>query len=288
MKKIWLDTDIGSDIDDAVCLAYLICNPECELIGISTVSGQAGERAMMCDALCKAAGKNVPVYAGAENPLLIQNKQRVAQQAVKLSNHPHATGFQEYSAIEPMRDAICKYPGEVTLLSIGPTTNVGLLFASYPKTAGLLDGYTLMCGDFIRGGAATEWNAICDPHACAIIYNTPVKNHRSVGINVTTQVTMSAKDVFARFTHPVLKIVADFAEVWFRRTDSVTFHDPLAGVGIFNGDVMKYERGRVDVELSDAETLGRTVFTQSADGGCEVASEVCPERFFEHYFNVFK
>ena len=288
LKKILLDTDIGSDIDDAVCLAYLLCNPECELVGITTVSGQASERAMLCDALCKAAGKTVPIYAGAEKPLIIQNKQPTAQQAVKLANHPHSADFPANSAIDFMHGVICGNPGEVTLLSIGPTTNVGLLFAAYPETAALLDGYTLMCGDFLRGGDAMEWNAICDPHACAVVYNTPVKNHRSVGVNVTTRVTMSSKEVAARFTHPVLKVVADYAEVWFRGTDAITFHDPLAGVGIFRGDVMEYERGAVEVELADAGRLGRTTFVKDACGAYEVASEVFPDRFFEHYFNVFK
>jgi inosine-uridine nucleoside N-ribohydrolase len=45
--KIILDTDIGSDIDDAVCLAYLLAQPECELLGITTVTGEAARRAML-------------------------------------------------------------------------------------------------------------------------------------------------------------------------------------------------------------------------------------------------
>jgi inosine-uridine nucleoside N-ribohydrolase len=54
--KILFDTDIGSDIDDAVCLAYLLANPECDLLGVTTVSGQALQRAQMVSAVCRAAG----------------------------------------------------------------------------------------------------------------------------------------------------------------------------------------------------------------------------------------
>ncbi len=54
--KVLLDTDIGSDIDDAVCLAYLLAQAECRLLGITTVSGEAGKRAMLASALCKVAG----------------------------------------------------------------------------------------------------------------------------------------------------------------------------------------------------------------------------------------
>ena len=55
--KVLLDTDIGSDIDDAICLAYLLAKPECELLGITTVSGEPEKRAMLASAVCKAAGK---------------------------------------------------------------------------------------------------------------------------------------------------------------------------------------------------------------------------------------
>jgi inosine-uridine nucleoside N-ribohydrolase len=54
-QKILLDTDIGSDIDDAVCLAYLLANPMCDLLGISIVTGEAELRARLASALCKPA-----------------------------------------------------------------------------------------------------------------------------------------------------------------------------------------------------------------------------------------
>ena len=60
--KLLLDTDIGGDIDDAVCLAYLLAQPECELLGITTVSGEAEKRAMLASVLCKVAGKHIPIF----------------------------------------------------------------------------------------------------------------------------------------------------------------------------------------------------------------------------------
>ena len=58
--KVLLDTDIGSDIDDAVCLAYLLAQPACELLGITTVSGQPEQRAQIASAICKVAERSVP------------------------------------------------------------------------------------------------------------------------------------------------------------------------------------------------------------------------------------
>lgn len=65
--KVLLDTDIGSDIDDAICLAYLLAHPDCDLVGIPTVSGEPVKRAMLASAVCKAAGKvyNFPGAAAA-------------------------------------------------------------------------------------------------------------------------------------------------------------------------------------------------------------------------------
>ena len=114
--KILFDTDIGSDIDDAVCLAYLLKQPKCELLGITTVSGEPVKRAMLASALCKVAKKDIPIYPGIENPMFIEQKQPYSPQSVALKNWVHETAFPKGEAIEFMRHTIRKNPGEVTLL----------------------------------------------------------------------------------------------------------------------------------------------------------------------------
>lgn len=69
MEKILLDTDIGGDIDDAICLAYLLTEPQCALIGITTVCGEPEKRAAVADAICRAAGRNIPIVAGLDMTL---------------------------------------------------------------------------------------------------------------------------------------------------------------------------------------------------------------------------
>src|SRR5258706_8327664 len=84
MTKILLDTDIGTDVDDAVCLAYLLSRPDCELLGITTVMGEADKRASLASVLCRAAGKDIPIYPGAEQAMQVPSKQTVAPQAAAL------------------------------------------------------------------------------------------------------------------------------------------------------------------------------------------------------------
>ena len=69
MEKVLLDTDIGGDIDDAICLAYLLKEPRCRLMGITTVCGQPEKRAAVADAICRAAGMQIPIVAGLDTTL---------------------------------------------------------------------------------------------------------------------------------------------------------------------------------------------------------------------------
>jgi inosine-uridine nucleoside N-ribohydrolase len=286
--KILLDTDIGSDIDDAVALAYLLAQPECDLLGITTVTGEALKRAAMASALCKVAGKKVPIYPGAERPLLIEQKQPEAPQAAALDQWPHDT-FASIGgeAVEFLRWTIRKHPGEITLLTIGPLTNIGLLFAANPDIPALLKGLVIMGGKYLGDDVYPEWNIMLDPHAAEIVYQRAPANNRSIGTDVTVQVWMTAGDVRARFAqHKLLRPVLDFAEVWFQHRGEITFHDPLAAATIFDDALCTYQRGRVTVELAEGKSQG-TARWAPGDGPHEVADTVNVARFFEHYFSVF-
>lgn len=286
--KVILDTDIGSDIDDAVCLAYLLAQPECELLGITTVTGEASERAKLASALCKAAGKHVPIFPGVEKPLLIEAKQPHCPQSAALGRWEHNTAFHEGEAIEFLRRTIYAHPGEITLLAIGPMTNIALLFALDPQIPRLLKGLVMMIGWFTESSPEVnsgEWNSICDPHASAMVYRVPTAVHRSVGLDVTRQVTMDSKQVRERFHKGLLRPVLDFAEVWFKERDIIMFHDPLAATTLFDNSICGFQRGSVKVELANPQFMGRTNW-QPGDGPHEVALSVNSTRFFDHYFSV--
>lgn len=291
MKKILLDTDIGSDIDDSVCLAYLLSQPECDLLGITTVSGESVNRAKIASVLCHAAGKNIPIFPGAEEPLYGPQRQPRAPQVEALGSWACDSNFPRGEAIEFLRRTIRQNPGEVTLLAIGPMTNVALLFRTDPEIPSLLRELVLMCGVFtnrLAGVGPMEWNALCDPVATAAVYGAPVKIHRSVGLDVTCRVTLPKNEVLRRFTAPVLKPVLDIAGQWFRAVPVVTFHDPLAAVSAFEPDICRFERGRVDVSISCGRTDGMTFWNPGPDGPHQVALDVDPALFFRKYFSVVK
>jgi inosine-uridine nucleoside N-ribohydrolase len=281
-----LDTDIGSDIDDAVCLTYLLAEPRCDLIGVTTVTGEAQERAMLADAICRAAGRDeVPIYSGCHTPILHEQQQTKAPQAEVLSRWPHREEFPPCEAVEFLRRAIRSRPGELTLLTIGPLTNAGLLFALDPEAAGMLRRLVMM-GGYYFAPSGKEWNTQGDPIASALVFGGEAPELTAYGLDVTTKCTMAADECRERFQGGPFDVVREMAEVFFRHAEQITFHDPLAAACIFEPDICTYRRGSVTMDLGGGETHGATAFKAGADGPHSVAAEVDAVRFFERYFGV--
>ncbi len=284
--RILLDTDIGSDIDDAMALAYLLKHPNCELLGITTVSGDVQRRAALADVLCRAAHKpHVPIHCGRREVLTHGLGQpRVPQFAAIEHLHPRLDR-PENTAVEFLRHTIRAHPGEVTLLSIGPYSNIAILFAIDPEIPFLLKSFVSMAGVFY-GGDRREWNALVDPTATSIVYNSPRKSHVSVGLDVTEHCRLGADEVRRRFVGEPLATVRSMAETWFQQVKEATFHDPLAAALIFRPDLCEYESGRVESPLTaDLNSCGHTVL-HPGEGPDKVAKSVRVEAFFEEYFSI--
>jgi inosine-uridine nucleoside N-ribohydrolase len=293
--KVLFDTDIGTDIDDALALAYLLSQRRCELLGITTVTGEPTKRAEMASAICRQAGRDdIPIHAGCPEAMLIEMRQKTAPQAAALGDWSRRSDFAPHTAVDFLRTTIRSCPGDITLLAVGPMTNIGLLFAIDPEIPAMLKQVVLMCGRFFDelGG---EWNAVGDPHATAIVYGNGRQarppRHVSHGLDVTMRCVLDAETCRARFQAKVLQPVRDFAEVWFRRSGRITFHDPLAAACIFEPGLCTYRRAYVSVSLSEP-TMGWTVPQNlgkpDAEAPHSLAAEVDSTRFFEHYFGTVR
>jgi len=299
--KLLFDTDIGSDIDDAVALAYLLLQPSIDLLGVTTVTGEARKRAALASRLLELAGQTVPIFPGFEAPREIATRQPIAQQAVKLSpaqllgtDQPH----NPEAAIDFMADTIRAHPFEVTLLAVGPFTNVARLFEKYPDVSRLLKALVIMGGkysDYPTPWGPSEWNGIIDPAATALMFAKAQCPIRAFGIDITWQVSMDAEQVSRAFaTHPLLREVRRWSEVWFAERDALHFHDPLAAVSLVDPSVCTYKDGQVAVDLSPGRE-GFTEFVAANPQGTtasdrplvEVAASVNKDQFFDQYFAPF-
>lgn len=291
---ILLDTDIGSDIDDAVCLAYLLRQSRCDLLGITTSTGDTAQRASLAALICEAADKpDIPIHRGSTGPLMNGPGQPNVPQYEAIRDKPHRSDFGAPSAVSFLQRTIRDRPNEITLLAIGPMTNLGLLFSMDPEIPSLLKELVLMCGVFTSGNghgpAAREWNALVDPTATAMTYAARPPRFTSIGLDVTTKCVLPADECRERF-HKAggpLEIVANMAEVWFRGRHAITFHDPLASAVIFEPDLCGYADGEVTVHPSGHGISGLTAFNERAEEKPHtIATTVNPEAFFAHYFDV--
>lgn len=293
---VLFDTDIGSDIDDAVALAYLLAQPECDLLGVTTVSGEPHKRAALARALCRAGKQpDIPVHVGLETPLLAVPLQPHAPQAEALSTDALAEFGTSPTAVDFLRETIRARPGEITLLATGPLTNIGVLFALDPEIPALLRQLVLMGGVFYGRSIAhtqatgAEWNMRCDPEAAALVFNAPVPRLLAVGLDVTEQCVLPSEEVREKFSAagPPLEFVLKLAEVWFRQTGKITFHDPLAATLIFQPGLCRTERQHIQVDTGRARTEGQTFFhSDTAEKPHEIAVSVDAPAFFAHYFGA--
>ncbi len=309
-EKIILDTDIGTEVDDAITLAYLLANPDAEILGITTVTGEALERAKLASVLCRIAKKDIPIYPGCENPILVPQIELYAPQKAILHKWEHDTEFIKNRAVTFMQEMIHRYPGEITLVCIAPLTNIGLLFAMDPEIPQLLKRIVLMCGsptytrydntsekmsamqdsDYIVLGSkgVLENNALIDPHATKLVYEAPVKEHITCGLNVTSRLIMKPEEAEKIFHHALLEPVLDIAKEWFKDEERVTFHDPLTAVSLFHEDVCDFERGNLTIDTESRLLCGFTYWRPDKEGRHQVAMNVDRELFFKYLFEVFR
>lgn len=170
---VLLDTDIGTDIDDAYALAQVLRSPELELLGVTTVSGDAVARARLAAKLLAVAGRGeVPVYAGISTAT--QYMKQVEWAAGFASPALHESGGVEF-----LRQQINARPGEITLIAVGELTNVAALLESEPGIGKKIKAIALMGGSIRRGYAPgskpePEWNIKSAAKAAQVVFSSGV------------------------------------------------------------------------------------------------------------------
>jgi len=280
---VLLDTDIGTNLDDALALAYLLRQPRCELLGVTTVTGRPEVRAQLADAVCRALGRpNVPVHAGAGQALAGHQIQPEVPQSPVLARWPHRERIPSDTAVEFLQKTIRSRPGEITLLTVGALTNVARLYAADPEIPRLLRAHVLMAGLYTETVSSTERNVSGDPEAAAAVFAAGVPT-RCLGREVTAQCRISAEDFRRRLTHTSLRIMTEMAEIWLASHQDVLLHDALAAACILDPGLCAFQPGRVAVELQ-GEHRGVTIFAPDPAGRHQVARTAKPEQFLDHLF----
>lgn len=178
-QPIIIDTDPG--IDDAAALSFALNHPEFDLKMISTVNGNVGIEKTTANALKikRFFNSDVPVHRGASQPLLsdiVDASEVHGESGMEGYTFPeiNESDLDSTHAVEAMRDVLLKSETPITLIPIGPLTNIALLLMTYPEVKAYIKEIVLMGGSASRGNVTplAEFNFYCDPEAAQIVFNS--------------------------------------------------------------------------------------------------------------------
>jgi purine nucleosidase len=157
-EKIIVDTDIGDDVDDAFALALAVKSPELQILGVMTTFGDTETRAKLTDRFLGEVGlPEIPVLAGKASATKNPMTQRRYAEGGRFTKAPHG------DAVEFLLEQIRKYPGEITLIAIGPLMNVGAAIDKDAQTFRELKRVVLMGGSIRRGYGDLGYTAPVPP-----------------------------------------------------------------------------------------------------------------------------
>jgi purine nucleosidase len=272
-KKVLIDCDPG--IDDALAIALAHGSPEVEVVGLTTVDGNADLRTTTTNALSLAEfyGMSVPVAAGADRPLL-----RAPSRATEVHGvtglggaslpSPRTEPVREH-AVDFLIDTLANAPGEISLTAIGPLTNIALALRKEPRIAEWAAEFVIMGGSFTRGNRTpcAEFNIGFDPEAAAIVFGTLWRSGKLVmiGLDLTLQARMTARvrsrlAGLGRFETELLAPSLDFYSRHRQyRDEGPPIHDACAVAYVLKPGLLELVPARVDIETEGRFTSGMTV-----------------------------
>jgi inosine-uridine nucleoside N-ribohydrolase len=244
-EKIIFDTDIGDDIDDAYALALLAAEPNINILGVTTCLGDTPKRSALAARLLKVMERaEIPVYTGR------QTGNNVGRQ------HEWALGFRSRAiksedAVAFMRRELTRTPGEITLLAVGPLTNLGDLLTKHPEVKPHIKRIVLMGGSAYVGydnkpPAKPEYNIFTNVAAAKAVFQSGVPIVMA-GLDVTTMMQLDIerqRKIFAVGV-PMTDALAALTKLWEQRDP--TLFDPMAVAYAFGHKFCESERKRVEV-----------------------------------------
>ncbi len=253
-QLVILDTDIGDDIDDAFALALALQSPELRILGVTTTFGDTELRARLVDRYLAAVGRSdIPVAAGVPTPHSNVFSQAAYAMREPARKHPDGVAF--------LLDQIRSHPKQITLIGIGPLTNVEAAIKRDPVTFRKLKRVVIMGGSIYRGydskdgvskQPAAEWNIKCDPAGAKALLGA--------GVPVfmmpldSTQIDLQMADQGAIYSHgsSLTDQLTLLYHQWSSGSDGhwgiPTLFDPVAVTYTFRPDLCPAKPMRIEVD----------------------------------------
>ncbi|ODV95713.1 hypothetical protein PACTADRAFT_3397 [Pachysolen tannophilus NRRL Y-2460] len=319
---LWLDCDPGND--DAVAILVAAFHDEFKLLGISTVHGNSSLTNTTNNALSLMTALNrtdVPVYQGFDSPLVLDPRHAPhihGELGLGGSNYLPKTEIgikgKSEEMLKTVVSAINNYPNEISLVAVGPLTNIAKLITKYPQVKSKIKYLSIMGGAVSeRTWKIGEFNITCDPHAAHTVLTDPILSSKTILIpsDLTHKAIAYDNIQKAILNEPnVTKLRRLFYEIITAFADAYKFnkgflkgppvHDPLAVVCLLsfydlqnkNCNLLdfKYKRYKIDVIHGYAGTVdnGRVLLLEKANDGVLVGDDMNMKVFWDIVLDAIK
>ena len=302
-RKVIIDTDPG--YDDACAIALASISDKFEILGITTIAGNQTIENVTKNALNLVSflNMNCPVAQGMPGPLVKELTVGTVHGETGLDN----ISFPENNRKPDKRNAIqfiidsCLENDKITIITIGPLTNVAMAIKLEPKIKEHIELISIMGGSINVGNVnpAAEYNVYADPESAHIVFSSGI-NIKMNGLDVTN-LTLPYENIIKRFE----KINTKSAKLFIDCMKNLSFymnkyfgkkygsmHDSVAVLTLIDESIVKYKKAFVEVDLSHGISYGRTncnIYGHDVNkSNIEVAVEIDIEKFWNLIEELYK
>ncbi len=307
-RRIVLDTDMGSDVDDALCLALALASPEIELVAVTHVTRDTQLRARISRKLLDLAGRNeVPVYAGCGDPLVADPGHFVwfGNEGKGIVGDGDDGGVESEDSVDALI-RLFREEDDLELVAVGPVTNLAAALQRDPGFAERVGQLTIMGGhirEISYGGTVfprgVDYNLCSDPDASRIVLSAGMRTRLVTGdVTLQTWMTRADLDAMAEGAGPLRQALVAAVREWTpimcglfgfgdatRPDSNVAFlHDPLALASVFDESFCTFEDLLIEPTIVDG--MFRTIEHAGAEPGrfpMRVATAVEASRFRDFF-----
>jgi len=272
-RRIILDTDPG--IDDSLAILLALASPEVSLEGLSVVHGNSSTEQGTVNALSVlelAKAEHIPVHRGCELPLVqpsLLAPETHGEHGIGYAKLPEPlTGSQSQNGCDFLIEKIMSNPGEMTLVAIGPLTNIALALRQEPRIAKNVKEVFIMGGAIRHEGNTTplaEFNTYVDPHAAHMVFHSGMPITLTP-LDVTYDCIFLKEDLgrLLKTASPITSFIADATRFYmefhdeYQQIEGCVINDPMTMALTFMPEICDYQDLYVDVDLSGGVSMGST------------------------------
>ena len=272
MHKVILDTDIGTDVDDALALAVLLGSKEIDLIGITTVYGDVRLRSGIAMHICSLVNRDIPTFMGEGTTI---SGREVWMSGLEGKNFENLDSFtpQATSAVDFLIDAVNAQPKSIDVIAIGPLTNIARAIQASHDFEKNVKRVWVMGGDFTQ--SKVEHNFKCDVDAARIVLESKIQiSILDLPNSQKTIIRMEEIKQISKAPHVGQLLYSEIMS-WIqpRNQDWTIPHDPIAALALIASEFFETSPiGQVTIDPK-----GLSFWNQSPTGNVTLLNPVHPE-----------